>query len=772
MHNKSVLQQFVAAFRGVLFFFLLLPAAHAEVSGILINADSMSRDSVREVIELEGHVNLVFRDQHLSADKATVYPQKKEVVATGNVKVSNLKLYMEGSKVHFNYDTNTGTIYDAFVQSGQVLFEGPVIEKTGPETFVAYKANYTACTNCPPSWSFSGEKIEAEIGGYAKINYPVLHVLGLPILPLGYMVVPFKSERQTGLLVPSWSTSHRGGFAIDQGFFWALSPSRDMTLTARNYQNLGLKGLADYRYLLSADSGGKFSGAYMKDRDFNTTYSSPDLHRWFLDYNHYYLLPDDFVNRVKITTVSDLHYTQDFPEELKGNGDPAIENRFSITKNTRSVHSSLEAAYYLNLLKQDPLSNNADAVHRAPEIRTSLVDQSVWGTPLLFRMDFDYVNFARSGFGYDNVDCSGLPTYPCRIKTDGPFTQNGTRQVFTGSFQEGDLIRAGQRVDLQPQLAYPFKLGEFDFLPTANLRQTLYVFDVKPGTSSIESTAGRRYLETGLNVKTRFSRIFGDLDSEKATRWKHEIEPSVTYSEIPWIQQPNHYFFGDLNDLPYAQSFEPVNDKDFYGPNRVQFDYNDRVVERRLADIGITNRLIRRRWDGESAQYKNIATLRVSQSYDFRAAENMNSQPLSALNGLLDVRLDSFETNTTSSYYPYAGVTNTTSRVKFIHSKSEYVQLSYARNYLIDVNNQVVDGSKSENYGLGLGFKSQHLDLVGELNYSVETASLQSWQYKATFKGPGDCWAIAINHGKVIGGEAVLSFNFNFNFGGTPPSAL
>ena len=83
--------------------------------------------------------------------------------------------------------------------------------------------------------SFTGSKIESELGGYSKLSRPVLRVGGIPVIILPGILVPLKSARQSGLLVPSLEYSGSGGVALSQSFFWAISPSEDLTVSAKHY---------------------------------------------------------------------------------------------------------------------------------------------------------------------------------------------------------------------------------------------------------------------------------------------------------------------------------------------------------------------------------------------------------------------------------------------------------------------------------------------------------------------------------------------------------
>src|SRR5580700_4480285 len=120
------------ALLGLLLVFVSAQPVQAQTSvtdGVLINADSMFRDLEKKTVRLKGHVQLVFKGQHVSCDKALLDLNKQIVTAEGHVIMYSEKTHVEGDKVVFNYHDNTGFIYNGFVQSGQVVFEGELIEK-------------------------------------------------------------------------------------------------------------------------------------------------------------------------------------------------------------------------------------------------------------------------------------------------------------------------------------------------------------------------------------------------------------------------------------------------------------------------------------------------------------------------------------------------------------------------------------------------------------------------------------------------------------------
>lgn len=744
--------------------------------GLIVNADQMSTDFKTKTTQLRGNIQIVFQGQHLSAERATIDYKNKRIEARGKVRLQSTNVYAEAAHLIVNYESDTAWFQDAFIQSGQVVFEGKEIQKTGRDTYVATNAKYTACASCPPTWEFSGKKIEAELGGYARITRPVMRIGGVPIIMLPGILVPLKSARQSGMLVPSLDVTSKGGLAFSESFFWAKDRSQDMTFTGKYYELRGFKGEVEHRYVLSESSKGRLAGAYIRDRAFKHDYGSAgitdDLDRWYLDYSHYYDLPDNFIQRVDLRQISDLRYIRDFPDEVEGQGDPSLENRISLTKNFQGQHLSAEASYHHNLLKSYPLSDNGDAVHRFPEIRYSATEKRVLGSSLLFTFDSTYTNFSRNDYSYDDlITAGGCPGGVARcagLTSDGKIRRDGQFDSDYG-LGSGDLIRTGQRLELRPSLSLPFQaFNVFDIVPRVSYREMQYRFNLDEDGSggNYSNSAAQRYIETDISARTKFSRVYGSLESPQSVRVKHEFEPEVGFSNIPWVRRADHEFFGEFAGQNSSRIFEPISDQDLFGRNRLQFDYQDRVFDKKLLNFGIANRITRKRWRNGIPGYERIGMLRLSQAYDLYEAKTEKPQPWSAVRGLLNVRLDNFETYTEASHNGYAKVTNTSSRVRLFNSWGNFVQASYERIYVIDEDNKVTSRNQTENIGFGAGFRSRYLDASGQVDYSAITHKVVSWQYVADLKPPGNCWMIRLGHRQVIGGDPEFRFNMSFDFGG------
>ncbi|MGZ3769035.1 MAG: LPS-assembly protein LptD [Bdellovibrio sp.] len=769
----------------------------AKINDILINADNMYRDSEKETAELDGHIQIIFRGQHIKADKARVEFRTRQVELFGNVEVVDTKHTIVGEQVILDYENNTGMIYNGYVKSGSVLFSGNILQKIGDADYVVSSAEYTACTNCPSTWSFSGTTVRAELGGYAYIKNAVLRFGSVPVFWLPYLIVPLKSDRQSGLLTPSFEGSDNGGFAFSIPYFWAISRSSDATVELKNYEKRGLKGLGEYRYVLNENSQGILNFGTIYDKAFagddrlnryRSIFEKNDpIQRWFLRYGHYYEMPDGGIHRAQLNLASDLQYPKDFPTETFNHGDAAMENRVSYTKNNQVQHLSIDSSYYKNLLHGDPLAENTDAVHRIPELRFAQSQQNIGNTNFIYSFDFDFTNFTRAGTSYDDMVVQNINGTNVRFPKNTCNSPNwednpDCKRQHDGTFDPSvDLIRTGQRLDFRPTVYYPIKISDgLDIVPKLSYRETQYNFNIDG-----ESYLVRRYLRTEITSRSNLSAIYGDTTDPKASLYKHEILPEITYTNLPWFSQGNHPFFGkgSLSEAPYS-SRDSINDLDIAGDYSAQFDYNDRVYDRNLMTFAVTNKVTEKRWIRGVSEYRQIGYLKLAQSYDTTQVHKTGvAEPWSDVSATLDVRLDNFQTYSIFNYFPYHNVTNSSSRVRVLNDKGHFAQLQLTRQYSITPGQAVDPSNRQEDYTISAGFVSKYMNLMGKFVYDANWGEakggkpIKSWAYIAQVKPPGDCMMVTFIHDQVTGGDTNFRLTFDFSYDGVakpplPPETL
>jgi LPS-assembly protein len=768
----------------------------ARIQGVALQADKMDRDLVNEVAELVGNVQIIYQEQHLISDRARINFRAKTIDAIGNVTVTTPLATINGGRVIMDYESNTGLILDGYVRSGNVLFEGTQIHKIGDTEYIADDAKYTTCTTCPEGWSFTGSRIRAEIGGYAYIKNSFLRAAGIPIFWFPYLAVPLKSDRQSGLLTPGFESSGSGGVMVSLPYFWAINKSQDLTWTVQHFEKRGWKNLFSYRYVLNETSRGYLDFGYLNDKVFASdgrlNNFRPEeakntlIDRWFGKYDHYYDMPEGFVHRAQINQASDLQYSKDFPLETLNHGDSSMESRMSISKNTSSQHYSADMSIYKNLLQSNPLAGSEDSVNRLPELRFAQTQTKLGNSDFLYSLDLNYVNFARSGFAYDDISKVGDTKYITNSCSASNWEQNPDCRVQRdGQFDEGtDLIRTGQRLDFKPTLYRPIKLKNLDILPSLFYRETDYTFAV-----GRESNMSRRYFRAEVSARTTFSKIYGDFSALQSERIKHEIQPELTATTIPWIElnknKDSQFFSNSADNEVTFFNQESISDSDLNGDSGIQFDYNDRVYDRKLVTFGLVNKFTRKSWESGAPVYLQFINWKVSQSYDAHQAEkDPNSEYVSDLVSELRITLNNFQIYQKSNYYPKQQVTNTSSRMRVSGSKGDWAQIEHVLTYAISPGKEARDNNRTEDYILSLKKTMSWFDIVGKFTYDVTTPKenatdlkqgldslFKSWGYGAQFKFPGDCIYFSVTEYRVTGGDRNLRVNVNFIWDGktSPP---
>lgn len=751
----------------------------AKIDEMTISCDELQRDLETGYTILKGNVSIAYKDQFFSADEVMVDQKNKKAILRGRVSVRSTMVEMGGDEINLNYEQNQASIKNGYLQSNNIYFYGESIEQTGANQFHISGAEFTTCSNCPPTLSYAGSEIEAEIGGYAFIKNSFLRISGFPVLWLPYLLLPLKNERQTGLLPPEIGFLNNRKFTFSQSLFLAISRSQDMTVTLKNYEIGGLKKLVEYRYAASDTSYGEFTGSHINDSLFTTT----NRYRAFRDttdfdraYNRWSLkgysqsdLGDGHRVDLNLNMISDLMYPQDFSDEYPNYAESGLENRLSYTYNSQHTGFNVNAIYYKHLLSADPIGSNSMAVHKLPELNYNTTIKKIDNTPFYYKFNLEYSNFAREK-AYDDISLSGDLRYATNAANDPACEKNPSpncRIISDGTFNEGtDLIRTGQRLMYKASLltdAYNIS-DTFFITPEVSYNDAHYILP-----EGENDYANKRFVELDVLARTKFYRIYEDDETHK--KYRHDIIPEVNYKWIPWSDEDQNMFFGMSNENSSTNptlSRVILSDDALKNGNSVQFDYRDRIYDRHLITLNLINRVIEKDVDGAQLQ---VFDFQLKQSYDLYQSmhgENRN-EPLSDLSGIMNFYWNSFTFSNQTNYFPYQYATNSTTSLTYKNSLNQYFRLGYI--------SKRTDGPTQDDVSVSLGFTSTYVNLLtGVVLDTSEDRSSDSRIKKvsliAQIKPPGECWAINLYREQKVGLEAEWKVRFDFSFDGKPTKVI
>jgi len=504
------------------------------------SADNYARKAQEDKIILDGNVNIVKGKTVLKANKVELNTKTQNFTARGDVSYTSDDLKITGETIQGNMDSPKGFIQNGKIINKKDIFEGAKIERLDKKHFLLKEGRYTSCVNCPPDWRLYGNDINLTSGEYAHMKDVVVEAFGLPITYIPYLVLPVKDERQSGFLAPNLGFGS-DGFNIHESYFWAMTRSQDMTFTLGHYNNRGFKQGAEFRSAYTQESYTNMYFFHVNDKKFaNITINNNKLNeknRYGLKMNQDFKLSEATYAKMRVLYASDQNIPRDFPEEIPGRAEPALENKLLLTTHSNSVASYADVSYYENLLSKNPLDKNRAQLQRLPEITASLSKTKL--SAFMFEADASYLNVYRTG---------------------NPFDDTNSNQIF----DSGDTIRTGQRFDIYPRISLPLSNRLIKFTPQIGARYDYYILPQ-------HLYANRAYAEMKVKLSSEISAVYQRNTDKQYRAVKHVIEPFVDYNVIPTVKQ----------------SASP-----FFDANTPGFDSIDKIGRTNTITYGINNRLL------------------------------------------------------------------------------------------------------------------------------------------------------------------------------------
>lgn len=225
-------------------------------------------------LEKDPDKRLALEDQYknLSYKQSLIHSQENPEFVSLKGKLSKSiqkrRAFWKKSKFKSKLDFKDSTNKDYFRISGTKIARVSLKE---------YKTLNSSLTPCfcqedqTPDWSFSASEINATKGGYATLKNSILKIKNLPILYIPYLKIPIKNQRQSGFLLPSYAWNQNSGSILELPFYFAISDSKDATLSTNLISQRGLLFDAEYRHKKSQYSGWNVRSKIIKDKKWQSS---------------------------------------------------------------------------------------------------------------------------------------------------------------------------------------------------------------------------------------------------------------------------------------------------------------------------------------------------------------------------------------------------------------------------------------------------------------------------------------------------------------------
>lgn len=222
------------------------------------SAGVLEYDSVGEVVTATGDVRLFRRGERLRADRVVWNRETGQVVAEGNIAVTN----PQGDVAYGDRIELTDSLRDGVVENMLVVLEegGRLAARRGERVeggvINVEDAAYTPCAvttpeGCPKEPTFKIEAVRVVYDPNRKrVRYSGARftLFGLSV-PLPSFSHGIGGGSQNGLLAPSLRLDRVNGLEVAVPYFWRFGPDRDLTLTPHVFTNALPMLKAEYREL-------------------------------------------------------------------------------------------------------------------------------------------------------------------------------------------------------------------------------------------------------------------------------------------------------------------------------------------------------------------------------------------------------------------------------------------------------------------------------------------------------------------------------------------
>ena len=461
------------------------PEQTDEAPALRITAERTEFDQVTEEFKAVGSVVVTQGDVRLTADQAVLHKLSGRLTATGRVHLEDQVNDVWAEELTINVNTESVLVVNGkiFLKETGTWLRGRLLQRFS-ETH--YRVKDGTFTNCEaddgqiPDWSFSFQDVDVEQGDSVFAQNTWLNIRNQPIVPVPVLRYPMPNARKSGFLVPTIGFDNVLGVQYRQGFYWALSPSQDLTIAPQILTKRGQGGDVTYRYVLNRRSKGKWL-----INAFNDT--KADQTRAQVTGGHVHHAQDDLLIQAKVNYATDRRLLRDLSASGISRALPSQESVLHVTRRLPGGAAYLRAQYL------QPLDvGGRDTFQRLPEIghrfghRLSLGEETV---SLDIGLDSTFVHFAR---------------------------------------EQGTNV---SRFDIMPSLALQgLHLGHVVGLrPQFKIREVLY------SRGQVQDDArDRGTFWLGLEAISNVSRGF---QVGTGHRLRHTIEPRVFYEYVPSTRQ-------------------------------------------------------------------------------------------------------------------------------------------------------------------------------------------------------------------------------------------
>lgn len=654
-------------------------------AAIAITADEIREDRERQRIIGRGSADIQYLGKRIRADHIEVQTSTRDGVASGNIVFQTTNDRIVANRIEFNLDTERMVVFNARGIIGTTYYvTGRVIRRLAEDRYEVQGGTFTTCEGDLPDWAFGFERATFQIEGYAQLEAPTMTVKGVPAAFFPWAMVPIKTKRATGFLLPGIGSSSRSGFQFSPSFFWAINDSTDATFGVDYFTKRGTRYKGEYRYTPNRNTSGQIAGRYLKDKIERAAF-------WDVKGTHRMNFKDLGAN---LHAVIDLQKRP--PNDRSLEGDLLTRTRqdtdthVTFTQNFPKIAGQLQ----VGMRRREGLGEeDGQLFEKAPEVILDIHNKRFGKSDFYFNLDSSFTNFRKT---------------------------------------ENDNTLRLSRFHVEPSVSLRLETAPWlGLTPEIGFRRTHWTHQrTEPGAGSYFDDT--QHVESGLSREMWFAKL-------------HAIGPR--YSKVYQGELGPFRDFKHILSFEAMYQYSPNNDA-YDRSLILPLDMVDTLQHEHAIEYAIVNRVFTKLPTKDGFQTRQLFRYRISQIYDLveaRRNEDLDTKPKRPLSDIT-FRLESQPFSKLRllqqfKYNPYDLEISEHSTGIFVDGgKNWYLNLD--RTWTRQNGNYPVNAGGSHlNFGGGFSI-NQHLSLeyITRLNKTQKTTLEQS----ITARYLDCCWGVEL----------------------------
>jgi LPS-assembly protein len=520
----------------------------------------------------DGNVKILYGDSALRADHIEYNEKTTEAVARGHVVYDFEQEHLEADEARYNVSTGQGHFINVrgtvrierrpspalLISQNPLYFEARVVDRLPGDVYLVYHAWITVCDQEHPTWQFFAKHARIRLNKTVALVNANFRLFRVPLVWLPYASAPAGSKiRQSGFLIPDIGESSLKGFTFGEGFYWAPFDWMDATLAAQYWSRRGVAERGRFRAKPFESTSISYSYFGVDDRGIPNAAGVrqpqggeeqrleiqsqlPRGWRFVTDYNQ----------------LSSLTFRLAFAETFGDAINSEVRSAAFLTNNFRGFSLNFAGINDLSFLSIIP--QTSVTLRSLPQVRFSSVEQNPWKRIPVYL---------------------SLESFADGARRSDPF-------ISTPKFVS--------RTEIAPKMTVPLHAGDWlGVTASAAFRATRYG-DSQVNTASgpvvVPQTLIRNTGEFAVEIRPPTLERFFDRvssDKEKHRRYKHTIEPELTYRYVTGVNN-----FADF----------------------IRFDQDSTLTDTNEIEYGFTQRLFAK---DDDDQPNELASWRIVQKHFF-----------------------------------------------------------------------------------------------------------------------------------------------------------